>query len=236
VGRYEKEWARRKRRELRAALGGICAECGTNRRLEFDCKEPRGDTHHRYDTSQRMSFYRREHRDGNLQLLCSRCHSRKSAQEHPRNQSHSFHSFMAYLNKVILLGNLTRDPDLRHLPKGTPVCKFGLAVNRKYNTSDGEKQEEVLFIDVETFNRNAENCSQYLRKGGSVVVEGRLKLDQWEDKNSGDKRQKISVVGEMVQFLTRKADESAAPRSSSTPPPSTPSTPAPADGTDDVPF
>ena len=108
---------------------------------------------------------------------------------------------MASFNKVILMGNLTRDPELRYTPKGTAIAKVGLAVNRVWTNEAGEKKEDVTFIDVDIFGRTAENVGQYMRKGRPILVEGRLKLDQWDDKQTGQKRSKLGVVAETVQFL-----------------------------------
>lgn len=108
---------------------------------------------------------------------------------------------MASFNKTILIGNLTRDPELKYTPKGTAVCKFGIAVNRVWTNEAGEKKEEVTFIDIDAFGRTAENIGQYMRKGRPIMIEGRLKLDQWEDKQTGAKRSKMGVVAETVQFL-----------------------------------
>ncbi len=104
-------------------------------------------------------------------------------------------------NKVILMGNLTRDVEIRHTPSNTAVGNFGLAVNRRYRTQSGENREEVTFVDCEAWGRTAEVMSQYLTKGRPVMIEGRLKLDQWEDKNGGGKRSKLSVVVENFQFV-----------------------------------
>lgn len=109
---------------------------------------------------------------------------------------------MSSFNKVILMGNLTRDPEVRYTPKGTPIAKLGLAANRQWKTDNGETREEVTFVDVDVFGRAAENCGQYLAKGRSVLVEGRLSLETWEDKNSGAKRSKLKVVAEGVKFLS----------------------------------
>jgi single-strand DNA-binding protein len=108
---------------------------------------------------------------------------------------------MASFNKVILLGNLTRDPELRYTPKGQAVAKLGLAVNRKYTTESGEAREEVTFIDIDAWGKQAEIISQYLKKGRALFVEGRLKLDQWDDKNTGQKVSKLRVVLESFQFV-----------------------------------
>ena len=108
---------------------------------------------------------------------------------------------MASFNKVILVGNLTRDPELRYTPKGTAIAKVGLAVNRVWTNEAGEKKEDVTFIDVDVFGRTAENVGQYMRKGRPILVEGRLKLDQWDDKQTGQKRSRLGVVAETIQFL-----------------------------------
>lgn len=113
---------------------------------------------------------------------------------------------MASFNKVILMGNLTRDPELRYTPKGTPIAKIGLAVNRVWRSEAGEQREEVTFVDVDIFGRTAENVGQYMRKGRPIMVEGRLKLDQWDDKNTGQKRSKLGVVADTVQFLGSRDD------------------------------
>jgi len=112
---------------------------------------------------------------------------------------------MASFNKVILVGNLTRDPELRYTPKGVAIAKVGLAVNRYWTTETGEKKEEVTFVDVDVFGRTAENVGQYMRKGRPILVEGRLRLDQWDDKQTGQKRSRLGVVAESVQFLGSSA-------------------------------
>lgn len=111
---------------------------------------------------------------------------------------------MASLNKVILIGNLTRDPEIRYTPKGSAVCDLGLAVNRRYKTDNGEWQEEVTFIDVVLWGKTAELAGQYLHKGRPVFIEGRLQMDTWEDKASGQKRSKIKVVCDNMQFIDSK--------------------------------
>jgi len=108
---------------------------------------------------------------------------------------------MASFNKVILMGNLTRDPELRYTPKGTAIAKVGLAVNRVWTNEAGEKKEEVTFVDVDIFGRTAENVGQYMRKGRPILIEGRLKLDQWDDKQTGQKKSRLGVVADTVQFL-----------------------------------
>jgi single-strand DNA-binding protein len=156
---------------------------------------------------------------------------------------------MASFNKVILVGNLTRDPELRYTPKGTAIAKIGLAVNRVWTNEAGEKKEEVTFVDVDVFGRTAENVGQYMRKGRPILIEGRLRLDQWDDKQTGQKKSKLGVVAETVQFLgsansgAGAGGEGGAPASRPArpaPAPSAPpSEPADSDGppeSDDVPF
>jgi single-strand DNA-binding protein len=116
----------------------------------------------------------------------------------------------ASFNKVLLIGNLTRDPELRYTPKGTAVAKIGMAVTRHWSSENGERKEEVTFVDVDVFGRLAENAGQYLKKGRQIMVEGRLKLDQWEDKQTRKPRSKLGVVAESLQFLGAKADGDAA--------------------------
>ncbi len=111
---------------------------------------------------------------------------------------------MAYLNKVFLIGNLTRDPELRTTPKGTPICQFGIAVNRQFKDESGATRDETTFIDIEAWGKQGELVSKYLSKGSLAMVEGRLKLDQWEDKTSGQKRSKLKVVMDNVQFLSTR--------------------------------
>jgi single-strand DNA-binding protein len=108
---------------------------------------------------------------------------------------------MASFNKVILVGNLTRDPELRYTPKGMAIAKVGLAVNRTWRNEAGETKEEVTFVDVDAFGRQAETIGQYMKKGSPILIEGRLKLDQWDDKQTGQKRSKLGVIVEGFQFL-----------------------------------
>ncbi len=157
---------------------------------------------------------------------------------------------MANFNKVILLGNLTRDPELRFTPKGMAIAKLGLAVNRAWTSETGEKKEETTFVDIDVFGRTAENVGQYLRKGSPVLIDGRLRLDSWEDKQTNQKRSKLTVVAENVQFLgAGRASEGAAPPETGSARAATPAphahapTPAPAADApgaageeDDVPF
>jgi single-strand DNA-binding protein len=108
---------------------------------------------------------------------------------------------MPSLNKVLLMGNLTRDPELRVTPKGTPICQFSLAINRQFKMESGESREEVIFVDVEAWGKQGETIAKYVTKGRPLYVEGRLKLDQWEDKNTKEKKSKMRVVLEQFQFL-----------------------------------
>lgn len=108
---------------------------------------------------------------------------------------------MASFNKVMIMGNLTRDPEIKYTPKGTAIADIGLAVNRNYTTDSGEKREEVTFIDVTLWGRVAEIVGEYCKKGRPLFVEGRLHLDTWDDKQTGQKRSKLKVVGENIQLL-----------------------------------
>lgn len=114
---------------------------------------------------------------------------------------------MANFNKVILAGNLTRDPELRYTPKGSAIAKFGLAVNRTWKTESGETKEEVSFIDIDAFGRQAEVIAQYMRKGHPLLLEGRLRLDTWEDKNTHQKQSKLKVVLEGFSFIDSKGTD-----------------------------
>jgi single-strand DNA-binding protein len=151
---------------------------------------------------------------------------------------------MASFNKVILMGNLTRDPELRYTPKGMAIAKIGLAVNRRWTTETGEQKEEVTFVDIDAFGKQAETIGQYMRKGGAILVEGRLRLDQWDDKQTGQKRQRLGVVCENFRFVgsaQKNEDGSApAPRPRPATPPSAGENPpdgdVPPHESDDVPF
>lgn len=115
---------------------------------------------------------------------------------------------MASLNKVILLGNLTRQPELRYTSGGMALCEFGLAMNRRF-TANNQDREEVCFVDIVVWGKQAESCGKYLEKGSQIMLEGRLQLDQWQDKDTGAKRSKLRVVAEMVQFMS-KSDKGGA--------------------------
>ena len=108
---------------------------------------------------------------------------------------------MISVNTVILGGNLTRDPEVKYTASGTAVGKLGLAVNEKYKTSNGEQKEDVLFVDVEVWARQAETCQEYLKKGSQVLIEGSLKLDQWDDKETGKKRSRHKIRARRVTFI-----------------------------------
>lgn len=111
---------------------------------------------------------------------------------------------MASYNLVVLVGNLTRDVELRFTPKGSAVAKIGLAVNRTWKDESGEKKEEVSFIDCEAWGKTAEVIAQYHKKGSSILIQGRLKMDTWEDKQSKEKRSKLKVVVETFSFIGAK--------------------------------
>lgn len=113
---------------------------------------------------------------------------------------------MASYNKVILLGNLTRDPQLRYLPSNTAVCEFGLATNRRWRDRDGNQKEEVCFVDISAFGRQAETINQYMSKGRALLVEGHLRFDSWTGQD-GQRRSKLTVVAENFQFVGGRGDQ-----------------------------
>ena len=161
---------------------------------------------------------------------------------------------MASFNKVILAGNLTRDPELRYTPKGTALVKLGLAISRTWKSESGEKKEEVTFVDVDVWERQAEVIAQYFRKGRPILVEGRLQLDSWEDKTTHEKKSKLKVRLESFSFLDSKAPDDSAgaggvpsgepvrrpaaspPKPAAAPPESGPPEGEPPPEEDDVPF
>ena len=149
---------------------------------------------------------------------------------------------MASFNKVILAGNLTRDPELRYTPKGTAVAKIGLAVNRTWVGEDGQKKEEVSFIDVEAWGRQGEVIAQYMKKGRPLLIEGRLKLDSWEDKNTKQKVSKLKVVLESFSFIDSNRGDAGGTAPAPSRPAAAPAAatePVEGDGppeSDDVPF
>ena len=143
---------------------------------------------------------------------------------------------MATLNKVLLIGNLTADPELRHTPSGTPVTDITVAVNREFSSKDGERKSEVAFIDVVVWSRQAENCAQYLSKGRPVFIEGRLQLDTWETQQ-GEKRRRLRVVAENIQFLgSRQRESGEGNTDKAKPDTSTEEMPAETLAEDDIPF
>lgn len=122
---------------------------------------------------------------------------------------------MPSLNTVLLIGNLTRDPEVKYTNSGKAIADIGLAINRKYTDGNGERKEDVTFVDVKLWGKLADLAGQYLKKGRPVFIEGRLQTESWEDKQTGQKRSKMIVVGEQMQFLGggEKNEESSAPRS-----------------------
>ena len=154
---------------------------------------------------------------------------------------------MAGFNKVVLVGNLTRDPELKYTPKGTAIGVIRLAVTRKYRNEAGETKEDTTFLDVEAFGRSAETIGQYMRKGSPILIEGRLRMDTWDDKQTGQKRSKLVVVAEGFQFLGGPRSGDGAAPSPQAPAASRPAPPPPAEMSggeaetappddDDVPF
>jgi single-strand DNA-binding protein len=148
---------------------------------------------------------------------------------------------MASYNRVLLIGNLTRNPEIRYTPSGTAVADLGLAVNESFKNKAGETVEQVCFVDVVVWGRQAETASEYLHKGSPVFVEGRLQLDQWESQQ-GEKRSKLRVRADRVQFLggpAKSTEFAAAPAAAAPPAGNTPPSAAPAPEVadeDDVPF
>ena len=153
---------------------------------------------------------------------------------------------MANFNKVILAGNLTRDPELRYTPKGTAIAKFGLAINRTWKDEAGESKEETTFVDISAFGRQAEVIGQYLKKGSPFLMEGRLRYETWDDKQTGQKRSRLGVVLEGFQFLgggtraegtgSNEAVRRPAAQPQSEPTPTPPPDIEPPPQEDDVPF
>ncbi len=151
---------------------------------------------------------------------------------------------MGYLNRVILMGNLTRDPDLRVTSNGNSICKISIALNRSYKLQDGTTREETTFVDVDVFGKQAEVVSKYFNKGKPILLEGRLRFDTWET-NNGEKRSKLNVVMENFQFVGGRSesdegpgnnfDQSSPPRRESKTPPSQVASNTEIDD-DDVPF
>jgi len=119
---------------------------------------------------------------------------------------------MASVNKVILIGNITRDPEIKYIPKGTAVTDLGLAVNRRYSIEGGGRREETVFIEITFWGRQAEVASEFLKRGSTVYVEGRLQMDTWEDKQTGQKRSRLRVVAENFQLLWGRQGGPASPQ------------------------
>jgi len=111
---------------------------------------------------------------------------------------------MASLNKVLLMGNLTRNPEIRYTPGGSAVCEFGMAINRRFMQANGQEKDETCFVDITVWGKQAESSSRFLQKGSSVFVEGRLVYDQWTEKETGNKRSRLRIYAERVQFLDRR--------------------------------
>ena len=145
---------------------------------------------------------------------------------------------MANLNRVLLIGNLTRDPEVRYTPKGTAVADLSLAINRYIKSDDGDQKEEVTYVNVTLWGRAAEISGQFLQKGKPVFIEGRLHLDTWEDKQSGQKRSRLRVIGESMQLLApRNGNGQPAAPSQSDPAPRTQRQDAPMEvDPDDIPY
>lgn len=161
---------------------------------------------------------------------------------------------MASYNQVILIGNLTRDPELRVTPKGTSICQFSIAVNRTYKDESGNSKEEVNFFDIEAWGKQGETISKYMSKGRPIFVQGRLRQDTWDDKTTGQKRSKIKIVLEGFQFIgsreggasqasggaSEESFDQASPVERNSPPPRPPQRNAPPPAQDnideDVPF
>ena len=148
---------------------------------------------------------------------------------------------MANFNKVILAGNLTRDPELRYTPKGTAIARLGLAINRKWKSETGEMKEEVTFVDVDAFGKTAETIAQYLKKGRPILMEGRLRYETWEDKQTNQKKSKLGIVLENFQFIDSGAGRggdggSNRPAAPSKPAAEAPEPDMPPPEHDDVPF
>lgn len=157
---------------------------------------------------------------------------------------------MANVNKVILIGNVTRDPEVKFTPKGSAVTDISLAINRNYTLDNGEKREETTYVDIELWGRLAEIAGEYAKKGRPIYIEGRLRMDSWEDKTSGQKRSRMKVVGENLQLLGSRPGGSSSgggdhegggysdqPRSSQRPQRPAPPQQAPSsEPDDDIPF
>lgn len=146
-------------------------------------------------------------------------------------------NFMPNLNKVQLMGNLTRDPELKFTPKGTAICDLGLAINRTWKDDNGDKQEETTFVDVTFWGKAGEVIEKYVKKGHALYVEGRLQLDTWEDKTTGQNRSRLKITGENFQFLSNgKKEERDQPPAGNYANAAAVSAGNPISGDDDIPF
>lgn len=142
---------------------------------------------------------------------------------------------MPSVNKVILIGNVTRDPEMKYTPKGTAICDIGLALNHTYKTDSGEKREEVTFVDVTLWGRTAEVAGEFLKKGRPVYIEGRIQMDTWDDKPTGKKRSKLKITGESLQLLGSR-DETPGNAPPAKPSPAKPTPDPDLDAEDSCPF
>lgn len=140
---------------------------------------------------------------------------------------------MASFNKVILIGNLTRDPEVKYLPKGTAVCNISMAVNRRWKNEAGDDKEDVYFADCKAFGKQAETIGQWVKKGHPLMIEGRLTREEWDDKKTGEKKSATRIMIESFQFLKGR-DEGAAPAPRASTAPS--AAPKPDLDADDLPF
>jgi single-strand DNA-binding protein len=154
-----------------------------------------------------------------------------------RNGDNVIDIFMPNLNKVQLMGNLTRDPELKFTPKGTAICDLGLAINRTWKDDSDQKQEETTFIDVTFWGKSGEVIEKYVKKGQPIYIEGRLQLDTWEDKTTGQNRSKLKVTGESFQFLPNgKKEDREQPPAGSHANADAVAAGTPSEGGDDIPF
>src|SRR3954471_21651516 len=173
--------------------------------------------------------------------MFSGCSSPMLRRQKPPSQPKTKRAPMASFNRVILAGNLTRDPELRYTPKGTAIAKIGLAINRTWKNEAGETKEEVTFLDIDAFARQAETIGQYLKKGRPILVEGRLRLDTWDDKQTNQKRSRLGVVLESFQFMDSRPEGAQGnggqrPARAVAPPPEAGPEAEPPAVEDDVPF
>lgn len=143
---------------------------------------------------------------------------------------------MSDFNLVVIMGRLTRDIELRYTPKGSAIANMSLAVNRRWSNEAGEKKEEVTFVETTLFGRTAENCAQYLKKGSQAHVSGRLKTESWDDKQSGQKRSRMVVIADSVQFIGARADGQTPAQPRAQRPTAPPESDAPPEADQEIPF